>query len=238
MAGRGQLQQRPPVGDLEPSDGGAGVRMEVDPAVVPDTPERPAAGKVDARADGALVQVGLAAGLARRQADHRHHRVAAVDDRADVRHPVVGDGREQRVEAHPILDHRLVGLAAQAVHAAQDVGDVVLQVSHRHHRPTHLAELFACPALDNDNPLAAAAVGGLDDEVRVAVQQLRQPADAVVGLDDAVERRHGNAGRQCQLLGHHLVVDPRIQVARIAGRDIGAIAPVDADDTQFAKLPR
>jgi hypothetical protein len=84
-----------------------------DDVVQPGAAQGQAGGQVDADADGALVQVGLAAGLAGRQAQHGHHRVAHQHDDADVRHAFVADALEDLVRGHPVLDQRAVAVPAQ-----------------------------------------------------------------------------------------------------------------------------
>ena len=44
----------------------------------------------------------------------RHHRIAQEHDDADVRHALVADVVEDRVELHAVLDQHVVGLAAEA----------------------------------------------------------------------------------------------------------------------------
>src|SRR5437660_355852 len=71
--------------------------------------------EIDAGADAALVQVGPAVGLLRRQAQHGHRRLVAVDDDAHVRNALVTDGREVRMQANALLHDGRVRLGAQRV---------------------------------------------------------------------------------------------------------------------------
>ena len=109
------------------ADGMAGVGVMVNLQAVEHAVMRDPGGDVDAGADRALVQVGLAVRRAGGQAHHGHDRVTLEDDGADVGHALKGDVFEQRVEAHPVFDHGVVGLTAEAVHAAENVADVVFQ---------------------------------------------------------------------------------------------------------------
>ncbi len=72
------------------------------------------------------MEVHLAARLARGQTHHGHHRHAPVDDDADIGHALIRDPFENRVEMHAILEQGGIGLSAQAVKAAQDIGNVML----------------------------------------------------------------------------------------------------------------
>ena len=63
-----------------------------------------------------------------RQSDHRHCRIAAINDHAYVRHALVADLGKHRIELHAIFNQRLVRIAAQAVLAADNVGDVMLDL--------------------------------------------------------------------------------------------------------------
>jgi hypothetical protein len=210
----------------------------VDDAAVPDRAARASAADVDAGARRALVQVGLAVGLASGQAHHRHHRIALVDHGTDVRHALVGDLVEQRIEAHAVLDHGVIGLATEAVHAAEDVADVVLQPVQRDQAAAGFAEVVLVARLDDDDAFAAGAVRGLDHEIAVLAEQAVQRAGVVVGLDHAVERRHRNPGFDRELFGDQLVVHPRVEMARVAGRDVIAIAAIQPHDAERAQLGR
>ena len=80
VAARGHVQQFVPARDVEADDAALGVRMLADDLRAPDAALGGAGGDVDADADRALVQVGLAVRQPRRQADHCHHRVAEEND--------------------------------------------------------------------------------------------------------------------------------------------------------------
>src|SRR5690606_21407459 len=115
VAGGGQAHEAIPVGQLHSGHFIGGVRVFADLVVQPGALQRDAGGQVHADADGALVQVGLAAGLPGRQAQHRHHRVAHQDDDANVRHTFIADAAEDRVGLYPVFDQRAVTVATQGV---------------------------------------------------------------------------------------------------------------------------
>ena len=75
------------------------------------------------------MQVGLAIGCPCWQAHHRHDRIAAIDNYANVGHALVAELGKYRIEIHAVLDQRLVAVTAQAVLATDDVGDVVRNFS-------------------------------------------------------------------------------------------------------------
>ena len=78
---------------------------------------RDARGKIDSGAHGPPVKIRAAAGLSRRQPQHRHDRLAAVQQHADVGNTLKGNRLERRMEAHAVLNDGLIGPAAERVHA-------------------------------------------------------------------------------------------------------------------------
>src|SRR5690606_19088835 len=124
VAGGGQAHEAVPVGQLHAVHRVGGVRVLADLVVQPGALEGDAGGQVDAHADRALVQVGLAAGLACGQAQHGHHRVAEQHYDADVGHPLIADALEDGVGLDPIFDQRPVPVTAQRVQPGDDVGQV------------------------------------------------------------------------------------------------------------------
>ena len=83
---------------------------------------------------------------------------------------------------------------------------------------------------DDENPLAAAAVRGLEHEALMVLEELGQLLDLAGQADHAEQSRHGDAAGDRQLLGLQLVVDQGIEVAGIVLGDIAHVAPVHADD--------
>src|SRR5690606_24898422 len=136
-----------------------------------------AAADVQPHADRALVQVGLAVGGGGGQAHHGHQRVAAEDDHADVRHALEGVVGKAFVELDQGLDDGHVRRAAERVQPGQDVGDVALDVVTAHACAAGLDVFPAVDALDDQNALAAAALGWLDDEARTALHHARYALD-------------------------------------------------------------
>src|SRR5690606_8017166 len=204
-------------------------------AVAADGADGAAAADVDADADPAQVQVGLAVGGAGRQADHGYGRDAAVDHDPDIGHDLVGNVFEARVEVDPLLDHGAVRLAGEAVHAAEDIGDVMADLRGRDQRAIAAAEILADPAGDHQDAVAAAAGGRLDDELVVPGQQLLDAPGLVVGLDHPEQAGHGDAGPFGKLLGAQLVVHQREQPTGIVRMDVARVALVHPDDAQPAQ---
>ena len=86
-----------------PTTGTAGIGMAVDEAIALHGVMGDAGVEIDAGADAALVQVGPAVGVFRRQPQHRHGRLVAVEDHAHVRDALVADGLKGRVQADALL---------------------------------------------------------------------------------------------------------------------------------------
>ncbi len=225
------------MGDFQTGNLPARVGMVVHPVFVPNPAPRHAAGQIYARAHRALVQVGPPVRHPGRQADHRLHRHATEHYRADVGHALVAHAFENRVEIDPVLDQRAIGQATQAVHAAEDVGNVVSQLVFSGQAAVGLAVASVDLAGDDQDALAPAAMGRLDDEFLVRRQQFRQPVDLVFDFDHRVQLRHADAGSDGQLLGAPLVVHQREIPARIVQQNEVRVALVQPQDAQFAQAP-
>src|SRR5690606_1975358 len=128
VTGRGQAHETIPVGQLHAIHRVGGIRVLADFVVQPGALERDAGGEIDTDADGALVQVGLAAGLAGRQAQHAHDRVAHQHDDADVWYAFVTDAFEDRVGLDPVFDQCPVAVATQRIQPGDDIGKVVFDL--------------------------------------------------------------------------------------------------------------
>ena len=131
----------------------------LDDVIVQDAGERFTERDVDTGTHGALVQVGLAVGSERGQTHHRHRRVAPVDDDADVGHALITHFGENRIEMHAILYQCLVGIPAQAVLPAHDIGQVMSDFGLGDKQPVRPAETVA---------LAFAATGDDQDAIAAA----------------------------------------------------------------------
>src|SRR5690606_32802440 len=116
---------------------------------------RPAGADIEANPHGALMEVRLAVGLVGGAAHHGHHRETPEDDDANVGKPLEAVLEHVRAAADQGLDDGGVGPAAEAVDAAQDVGDVVADVLQAHGLVARLQEKLAVPAGDHDYPFAA-----------------------------------------------------------------------------------
>ncbi len=121
MTPRRQDEAFVPLRDFQVPDRLVGIRMVVNDIVTEHTDYRPAGVDCDANADGALMQVRLAARTPSGQADHRHHRVTPIDEHPDVRHALERDRAEERIRPDAVLDHRAVARPDEAVLAADDI---------------------------------------------------------------------------------------------------------------------
>src|SRR5690606_31531017 len=88
---------------------------------------------------------------------------------------------------------------------------------------------------EDHDAVAAAAIGGLDDKIGLALQDALQLACLPVRLDHADQARHGDSGRLRQRLAAQLVIHQRVARAGVMDLDIAGIALVHADD---ALLPQ
>ena len=211
--------------------------MTVDLQIVPGTAQGDAGGDVHAHADGALVQVGLAVGLAGGQAQHGGHRVPLEHDDAHIRYAADADAVEQVGGAHPVFDQRAVAMAAQGIDAGDNPGDMKLQLLGADHT-TGRTPVVALEAVgDHHDAIAAGALGRLDHEVAVGLDNALELTDALLGINDAVHVRHLDAGVQGQLLGADLVVHQRVQAPVVVGQHIVAVALVDAHHATAAQGP-
>ena len=126
--------------------------------------------EIDAGADAALVQVGSAAGLFRRQAEHRHGRLAAVDDDAHVRNALESDWLERRMQLDALLNDGSVRPAAERIHAGKDIGDVLPQFIGTQPSPVVPAVIRTITADEHEHATAGRAAVRLDDEVAAAAR--------------------------------------------------------------------
>ncbi len=234
-----QLHEAVPVGQLHAVHRVGGVRVLGDLVVQPGAAQGDAGGEVDAHTDGALVQVGLAAGLAGGQAQHGHHRVAHQHDDADVRHAFVADALEDRVRGHAVLDQRAVAVPAEGVEAGEDRGDLMLDLL--------VADDLAGDSLvaafeavgDHQDAVAAGALRRLDHEVVALADDLVELVDLLLGGNDPVHLGYVDPRLDGALLGDDLVVDDRVQVPLVVLQHVVRVASVDAHDPfGFKGFPR
>ena len=218
---------------------GARVRVLVDYIIIENAGQGFARTQIDACPDRALVQVCLAAGTARRQANHRHDRIPAVDDHADVRHALVADFRKHGIELDAVFDQGRVRLAAHAVLSTDDIRRMVFELGFRDQYATGHPESAAFPVAaprDDDDAVAAAAVRRLDDETFVLADDFRQPPYIALVANNAVKLRHRHAGLYSQCLGDQFVIDARVMLSRVEAHDVIGIAPVQAQHARCRQL--
>jgi len=237
VGARRDQQQLVPARDLQAHDRVLGVGMFLHRLVAEHAAAGDAAGDVDADPDRALVQVGLAVGQARGQADHAHHRVAQEHDDADVRHALVADVVEDRVELHAVLDQHVVGLAAEAEQSREHVRQVVVELVAVEEAAVGAAVLVAAAPGDDEDAVAARAVRRLDHELLAMGDLLVQLGDLVLLAHHGVQLGHRQAGRERQVLGDELVVDARIELARVVHQYEIGVALADAHQPLLAQAP-
>ena len=109
------------------------------------------------------------------------------------------------------------------------------QFAIRHHAAAGLDIAAGATVLDHENPIAAAAMGWLDDKGGLVAQGIGQLADGVLGSHDAIKLRHGDTGLLCQCLGLQLVIHQRVKPARIVAHDEIGIALVHREDAGLSK---
>jgi hypothetical protein len=103
------------------------IRVAGERLAVMDGADGAAGGEVDADAEGALVEIGAAVGLAGGGAQHGHDRIAVEHDDADVRRALIADVGHHGGGADAVFDDGAIALAAEAEEAGEDVGDVVAE---------------------------------------------------------------------------------------------------------------
>ena len=185
------------------------------------------------------MQVGLAVGLAGWQTQHGHHRVAHQHDDADVRHAFVADALEDGVRGDAVLDQRTVAVTAERVETGEDAGNLLLQLLVADDLAGHRLETVFEAVGDDHDAVTAGALRRLDDEIGAPGDDLVELVDAFLGVDDAVQFRHIDAGLDGPLLGDDLVVDDRVQVPFVVLQHVVRVASVDAHDALgFKGLPR
>src|SRR5450830_439187 len=235
---RGEFHEPVPVRQLHAIHRVGGVGVFGDDAVQPGAAQGQAGGQIYAHADRALVQVGLAAGLAGRQAQHGHHRVAHQHDDADIRHAFVADALENLVGYHAVLDQRAVAMAAQGVQAGEDAGDLMLDFLMADDLAGHRAIAPLKAVGDDEDAVTAGALGRLDHEVAAPANDLVELVDFLLGGYRPVHFRHVDAGRQGPFLGDDLVIHDRVQAALVVLEHVVGVTPVDAHDAaRFQGLP-
>ena len=87
--------------------------------------------------------------------------------------PLIRDRLETRVQADALLDQRLVGPAAERVHAGEDVGDVLADLVQPQPFAVVPEEAITVLAGEHEDAAAAGAAVRLDDEVGAAHRGVR-----------------------------------------------------------------
>ncbi|MNL16996.1 hypothetical protein D3C87_1380650 [compost metagenome] len=238
MTASGEFHETVPVGQLHAIHCIRGVRVFVDDVVQPGAAQGQAGGQVHADTDGALVQVGLAIGLARRQAQHGHHRVTHQNNDANVRHAFIADALEDLVRNHAVFDQRPVAVTAQGVQAGQDAGNLVLDFLMADDPAGHRAVTPFKAVGDHQDAITASALGRFDHEVTACANDLFEIVDFLLGGNHAIQLGHMDAGGNGAFLGDDLVIDDRVQAALVVLEHVVCVAPIDPHDAPgFQGLP-
>ena len=238
IATGGQLHKAVPVGQLHAVHRIGGVRVFADDAVQPRAAQGQAGCQVDTHTDGALVQVGLAARLAGRQAQHGHYRVAHQHNNANVRYAFIADAFEDLVRRDAVLDQCPVTVPAQGIQAGEDAGNLMFDFFVADDLARHGAKAVFEAVSNHQDAIAARALCGLDHEVRAATDDVIEFLDFFLGGDHPVQLRHINAGGNGALFGDDLVIHNRVQAAFVVLEYVVRIAPIDAHDALgFQGLP-
>ena len=184
------------------------------------------------------MQVGLAARLTGRQAQHGHYRVAHQHDDADIRHTFVADAFENLVRGNPVLDQRPVTVTAQGIQAGEDAGDLMLDLFMADDLARDGAKTVFEAVRNHQNAVTACTLGRLDHEVAAITDDVIELFDFFFGGNHAVHFRYVNTGLDSAFLGDDLVIHDRIQTAFVVLEYVVRIAPIDAHDAPgFQGLP-
>ena len=161
------------MGYVNPRDNVAGIRMLIHDSVAEHAGPGNAAGDINGRTDGPLMQIGFAARQTGRQTNHGHDGITQEHDNADIRNAQVTDCLKDGIVLDTVLDKRLIRIAAKAVLAAQDVRHVVTQFRHGHDFAIDQMKSIAAPAATishHEDAITAATMGRLHDETIVLCQ--------------------------------------------------------------------
>ena len=131
-----------------------------------------------------------------------------------------------------------VDLAAERIQAGEDRRDVIVEFALADDAAAGRFVIVAVAAGDDDDAATGGARGRLHDELAAVADQLGEAADVAVAADDGVRFGHGNAVLVADLLRDRLVVDARVQRARVALLDERQVALVDAEDAGLFQLVR
>jgi hypothetical protein len=96
-------------------------------------------------------------------------------------------------------------------------------------RPLGVCQPVVRALADDDDPVAAAAARGLDDEVLALAELVQQRVDLEEAAADGDRRRDRDADRLQELLADDLVVGERIVPALVVGVDQLDVAAVHAE---------
>ena len=99
------------------------------------------------------MQICFATRGACRQTNHRHDRIAAIDDDSNVRHSLVTDVRKYRIEFNTVFNKRGIWITTQAVLAANNIAGVMPQLGLRDQQAIGESKtvMFAHTSADHDD---------------------------------------------------------------------------------------
>ena len=103
--------------------------------------------------------------------------------------------------------------------------------------PETVSLASAAPGYDQ-NAVATASVCRLDDETVSMLDELYKLSDLALILDDAVKVGNGHTRLERKFLGQCLVVNARVQAARIHAHDVLGIAFIEAEHAGFTQFFR
>ncbi len=132
----------------------------------------------------------------------------------------------------------MVGLAAEREQAREPVRQVVLEFLARHQVAAGATVALALAPGDDQDAVATGTMRRLDHEAAASRQGRVQFGDLVFLAHHRVQVGHRQAGGDRQLLGQQLVVDPRIEPARVVAQHVVGVALADAHQADAAQPPR
>lgn len=223
-----------PVRNDDAGDRCVGVGVIGDDPVLADAAKGFPALQIHSGGDGALVEVGAAAGGVRRQPYHGHDGDAAVEDDTDVGCAADGNRLEDGMADDALFDDDAVGLAAEGVETGEDGFEVVMKIRQSPRLAAGGGELFLVVSGHDDDAAAPGAFTGFDDELLVVADEPGKLAEVALVFDDGVGLRDGNPVRFAEAFGQELVVHAWIMGARVARQNELGVAAVDAE---HAKRP-
>jgi hypothetical protein len=149
---------------------------------------------INPRPDSPLVEVGFSVRQAGGKAHHGHDRDTQKKNDPDVWNALVTYRLENRVELDPVFNDDLIRLPPEAVHAAQDIGEMKLQFSPAYQQTVYFTVMFFRSTRDNQYSSASRPSRGFDGKISSGSDQTLPIFYLVFVRYDDIKFRNLNPG--------------------------------------------